>query len=49
MENGPEFTSRAMHCWARANGVRLHFIDPGKPWHRAMSVAGSCAKVARRE
>ena len=30
VDNGPEFTSKAMHRWARQNGVRLHFIDPGK-------------------
>ena len=35
VDNGPEFTSRAMHRWARANGVRLHFIDPGKPTQNA--------------
>ena len=31
MDNGPEFTSKALDQWAHANGVRLHFIDPGKP------------------
>jgi putative transposase len=31
MDNGPEFTSRAMLCWAEQRGVKLHFIDPGKP------------------
>ena len=30
-DNGPEFTSKAMLCWAEQRGVRLHFIDPGKP------------------
>lgn len=35
VDNGPEFTSKAMHRWARANGVRLHFIDPGKPTQNA--------------
>jgi putative transposase len=35
VDNGPEFTSRAMHEWARKNGVRLHFIDPGKPTQNA--------------
>ncbi len=34
-DNGPEFTSRAMHEWARRNGVRLHFIEPGKPTQNA--------------
>ena len=31
MDNGPELTSRALDQWAYAHGVRLHFIDPGKP------------------
>ena len=31
LDNGPELTSRALDQWAYANGVRLHFIDPGKP------------------
>jgi len=29
--NGPELTSRALDQWAYERGVRLHFIDPGKP------------------
>ena len=29
--NGPEFTSRAMIRWARALGIQLDFIDPGRP------------------
>lgn len=31
VDNGPEFISRAVDQWAFANGVQLHFIDPGKP------------------
>ena len=31
MDNGPEFTSKAMEAWAQRSGVRLHFITPGKP------------------
>ena len=31
MDNGPEFTSRALDAWAYENDVRLHFIRPGKP------------------
>jgi putative transposase len=31
MDNGPEFTSKALDQWAHENGIRLHFIDPGKP------------------
>jgi putative transposase len=31
MDNGPELRSKAMDQWAYGRGVRLHFIDPGKP------------------
>lgn len=31
VDNGPEFTSRALDVWAYARGVQLHFIRPGKP------------------
>jgi putative transposase len=31
LDNGPELTGRAMDRWAHGRGVRLRFIDPGKP------------------
>jgi putative transposase len=31
VDNGPELISQAVDQWAFANGVRLHFIEPGKP------------------
>jgi putative transposase len=31
MDNGPEFTSKALDLWTHAHGVRLDFIRPGKP------------------
>ena len=34
-DNGPEFTSKAMFFWAKDSGVRLHFIQPGKPTQNA--------------
>jgi putative transposase len=34
-DNGPEFTSRALDAWAYARGVRLDFIQPGKPVQNA--------------
>jgi putative transposase len=30
-DNGSEFTSKAMAAWAYFSGVKLHFIEPGKP------------------
>jgi putative transposase len=35
-DNGPEFTSRALDLWAYQHGVRLHFIEPGKPVQNAL-------------
>ncbi len=34
-DNGPEFRSRHMDQWAYDNGVKLHFIKPGKPTQNA--------------
>ena len=31
VDNGPEFTGRDLENWAHEHGVRLFFIDPGKP------------------
>ena len=31
VDNGPEFTSRALDAWAHFNGVKLEFSRPGKP------------------
>ncbi len=35
LDNGPEMTSKAMFFWSRKHGVRLHFIQPGKPTQNA--------------
>ena len=34
-DNGPEFTCRAMLAWAGWRGIRLHYIEPGKPMQNA--------------
>jgi putative transposase len=31
MDNGPEFTSRVLDVWAHGHGVKLRYIEPGKP------------------
>jgi len=35
MDNGPEFRSRPVVEWALRNGVRLEYIQPGKPTQNA--------------
>ena len=35
VDNGSEFRSKALAKWARENGVKLHFIEPGKPQQNA--------------
>ena len=35
LDNGPELTSKAMFFWSRRTGVKLHFIQPGKPTQNA--------------
>jgi len=35
MDNGPEFTSRAMIEWASRRGIELAWIEPGKPIQNA--------------
>jgi putative transposase len=35
VDNGPEFVSRAVDQWAFVHGVRLHFIERGKPVQNA--------------
>ena len=34
-DNGTEFTSKAMFYWSRDQGVKLDFIQPGKPTQNA--------------
>jgi putative transposase len=34
-DNGPEFTGRAVEVWAEQHGVKLLFIEPGKPYQNA--------------
>ena len=35
VDNGPELTSKALFFWSEKTGVRLRFIDPGKPIQNA--------------
>ncbi len=35
VDNGPELIGKVLDEWAYRNGVRLHFIGPGKPVQNA--------------
>ena len=35
LDNGPELTSKAMFLWSQKTGVKLNFIQPGKPVQNA--------------
>jgi len=35
LDNGPEMTSKAMFLWSQRTGVKLNFIQPGKPVQNA--------------
>ncbi len=33
-DNGSEFIGQAVNSWLAENGIKLLFIEPGKPWQR---------------
>ena len=37
LDNGPEFRGRALGAWSEERGVRLEFIQPGKPAQNAFA------------
>ncbi len=43
VDNGTEFTSKALDLWACRNGVHLDLIRPGKPVETAISRASTAS------
>ena len=41
-DNGPEFRGQMMDEWAYGHGVRLQFIEPGKPIQNAFIESFNC-------
>ena len=41
VDNGPEFPGVDLDLWPFRNGVRLHFIEPGKPTQNGHLPRGS--------
>jgi putative transposase len=35
IDNGPEFIGKALDAWAYQRGIKLHYINPGKPVENA--------------
>ncbi len=42
VDNGPEFTSKALFLWVQCTGVQLRFIHPGKPTQHAVVESFHC-------
>ena len=34
-DNGSEFTGKVLDAWSNRRGIKLHFIDPGRPMQNA--------------
>jgi len=34
-DNGSEFTGKVLDAWSNQRGIKLHFIDPGRPMQNA--------------
>jgi transposase InsO family protein len=47
VDNGPEFRGRALAAWSEQRGVRLEFIQPGKPAHNS-HIESFNGRTARR-
>jgi putative transposase len=48
VDNGPEFTSKALDAWAHRRGIELHFIRPGKPVEVGFDPSGDFLVVTEK-
>ena len=42
MDNGTEFTSKALEAWAYECGVKVDYMPPGKPAHNRLIGSFNC-------
>ena len=45
-DNGPGLTGKAMFLWSQRSGVKLHFIQPGKPTRMLLLKASTVSSAS---
>jgi putative transposase len=49
VDNGPEFRGRALAAWSEERGVRLEFIQPGKPVQSSLGQGSAFRRIGSFE